>query len=231
MHIRPLHSWNLTPAQAIALQKELAGRIDETPPRPKCELLAGADVSYKRFATTFYAGVVVLRTSDWTVVERQEAVAECRFPYIPGLLSFRELPVLLEAFAKLKCRPDAILFDGNGTAHPRRIGIAAHLGLWLQVPTVGCAKSRLCGEPEEPGNEPGNQARLLHKGAVIGSVLRTKRNTKPLFISTGNLIDLATSVRLVLESCRGYRLPEPTRQAHLFVNEVRRQAQASAVRG
>ncbi len=222
MDIPNLHRWDLDPSEAIALQKELAGQIDTTPTVGACELIAGADVSYNRFAPTFYAVVVVLRTSDWTIVEEQNAVGESPFPYIPGLLSFREAPILLEAFAKLQHRPDAVMMDGQGIAHPRRFGIASHVGLWLQIPTIGCGKSRLCGKYDEPGPNAGDRSPLVDHGEAIGTVLRTKPRTNPLFISPGHQIDMASAVRLVLEACRGYRQPEPTRQAHLHVNELRR---------
>jgi deoxyribonuclease V len=224
MRIRPLHSWDLTPKEAIALQRRLVAQNNSRPPVKRCELIAGADVSYARFSNVFFAGVVVLRTSDWTVVERQGAVRISPFPYVPGLLSFREAPAVLDAFAKLKSKPDAVIYDGHGVAHPRRFGIAAHLGLWLKCPCVGCAKSRLTGEHEEPKREAGSSAPLIDGGDVIGQVVRTKTGVKPVFVSVGHLVNLAGAVRLVLESCRGYRLPEPTRQAHLHVNALRRQA-------
>ena len=223
MKIHPLHSWDLSASAAVALQRELAARIDTQTPLKKCDLVAGADVSYGQHSDIFFAGVIVLRMSDLTIVEKQGAVKKSPFPYIPGLLSFREAPALLEAFAKVKSEPDAILVDGAGIAHPRRIGIASHLGLWLQRPCVGCAKSRLCGTFEEPAREAGSESPLLHRGERIGSVLRTKTGIKPLFISAGHQIDLASAVRLVLQTCKGYRLPEPTRQAHLHVNALRQQ--------
>jgi deoxyribonuclease V len=168
--------------------------------------------------------VVVLRVADLEVVEKQESIRESPFPYIPGLLSFREAPALLEAFAKLKHEPDAVLFDGQGIAHPRRIGIASHVGLWLNKPSVGCAKSLLTGKHREPGKRAGSVTALLDKTEVVGQVVRTKDRVRPLFISAGHLIDLPSAVRLVLQTCRGYRLPEPTRQAHLHVNALRRGA-------
>jgi deoxyribonuclease V len=222
MDLPQLHGWDLTPSAAIALQKQLACRIDTQMSVGDCELIAGADVSCARFSPICYAAVVVLRTSDWSIVETQHAVGHSPFPYIPGLLTFREAPILLQAFAKLRHRPDAVMCDGQGFAHPRRIGLASHLGLWLGLPTVGCAKSRLIGTHREPGKRAGAQTPLRDKDDVIGSVVRTKLNVKPLYISIGHLIDLPSAVRLVLTSCRGYRLPEPTRQAHITVNEVRR---------
>ena len=221
MKIPHLHSWDLTPKQAIALQKELAGRIDMRPPLKKCELLAGADCSYNRFSPKLYGAVVVLRTSDWSIVEAQGLVGESQFPYVPGLLSFREVPIILEIFAKLRHRPDAVMLDGQGRAHPRRIGLACHAGLWLGIPSFGCAKTRLTGEHDEPGPNVGDLAPLRDKDEIIGSVVRTKKRTKPVYVSSGHQIDLPSAVRLTLASGRGYRIPEPTRQAHLYVNQMR----------
>jgi deoxyribonuclease V len=224
MRIRCPHSWDVTPTEAVALQRTMAGLVKRTPPLENCARIAGADISYNRFSPTFYAGVVVLRTSDWTVIEKQGVIRETRFPYVPGLLTFREAPAVLEAFAKIRSRPDAVMIDGHGYAHPRRIGVASHIGLCLDLPTIGCAKTRLVGAHDEPGVEAGSTASLLHHDEVIGQVVRTKRNTRPLFISVGHKIDLASAVRWVLAACRGYRVPEPTRQAHLHVNELRRGA-------
>jgi deoxyribonuclease V len=222
MDIHPLHSWDLTPAQAVALQRELAARVVTDTPLTACDLIAGADVSNDRFSDTLYAGVVVLRTSDLGVVERRGAVAESTFPYVPGLLSFREAPVLLRAFARVQSRPDAVMCDGQGLAHPRRLGLACHVGLWLDLPCLGCAKTRLTGRYQEPGRTPGSRTPLVDGGAVLGSVVRTKANAGPLFVSPGHRIDLESSARWVLATCRRYRLPEPTRLAHLYVNELRR---------
>jgi len=140
MRIRRLHRWNLTPTEAVALQRELAGRVVADVSLPPCTLIAGADVSYKKYSPTIYAGVVVLRLPERTVVERRGASVECHFPYVPGLLSFREAPALLAAFAKVRSKPDAVMLDGQGIAHPRRLGLACHIGLWLDRPCLGCAK-------------------------------------------------------------------------------------------
>jgi deoxyribonuclease V len=223
MKIHPLHSWDLSASEAVALQRQLASQIDTRTPLTECNLVAGADVSYGQHSDVFFAGVVVLRMSDLTIVEKQGAVRKSPFPYIPGLLSFREAPALLDAFARVQSEPDAVLVDGAGIAHPRRIGIASHLGLLLQRPTVGCAKSRLCGTYEEPAREAGSETPLRDRDELIGRVVRTKTGVRPLFISSGHQIDLASAVRLVLQTCKGYRLPEPTRQAHLHVNVLRQQ--------
>jgi deoxyribonuclease V len=221
MDIRPLHRWDLSPQDAIALQRELAGRVVTDMPSEECRLMAGADVSYDRFSSLFFAGVVVLRTDDLSVVERRAARAESPFPYIPGLLSFREAPVVLEAFARLQCRPDALMCDGQGIAHQRRLGLASHLGLWLDLPSIGCAKSRLIGTYREPAPEAGSRSPLMDRGEIVGSVVRTRTGVKPVYVSAGHRIDLDSAVRWVLATCRRYRIPEPTRLAHQYVNAVR----------
>jgi deoxyribonuclease V len=202
----------------------VAAQVETRTPLVRCELIAGADASYGRFSSTFYASVVVLRMSDLTIVETQEAVREAPFPYIPGLLSFREAPVLLDAFAKLESEPDVVMLDGQGLAHPRRLGLACHVGLWLDRPCLGCAKSRLTGKFKEPGPKAGAVSPLTDEDEVIGQVVRTKNNVKPVFVSVGHKIDLRSAVEVVLATCRGYRIPEPTRQAHLHVNALRRKA-------
>jgi deoxyribonuclease V len=167
MHIHALHRWDLTPVEAVALQRDLAGRVDVCAPLTNCRLVAGADVSYNRFSNIFWAGVVVLHFPDLTVVEKQGARRESPFPYIPGLLSFREAPALLEAFARVQADPDVILFDGQGIAHPRRLGIASHMGLFLDKPCIGCAKSLLTGKYKDPGPKAGAVAPLTDRGEVI----------------------------------------------------------------
>jgi deoxyribonuclease V len=219
--IHRLHAWDLSPREAVALQRELAGRIVTGPPLTECRIIAGADVSFDLHSSTFYAGVVVLQLKDFAVMERRSAEAESTFPYISGLLSFREAPVLVKAFERVETRPDLVMCDGQGIAHPRRLGLASHIGLWLDVPCAGCAKSRLTGHYQEPGPEAGSQSSLLDKGEVIGSVVRTRSGVQPVFVSPGHRIDLASAVRWVLACCRRYRLPEPTRLAHHYVNEVR----------
>jgi deoxyribonuclease V len=224
MKVLQLHPWDLTPKEAVGKQRELAARVQAGPPLTRCELIAGADVSYARFSNVFFAGVVVVRVADGKVVESQGAVRESPFPYIPGLLSFRESPALLEAFAKVKSDPDAVMVDAHGYSHPRRFGSTCHIGVLLDRPTIGCAKSRLTGEHKEPGKKAGSWAPLTANGEVIGAVVRTKANTKPVYVSVGHRIDLASAVHWALASCHGYRIPEPTRQAHLYVNELRRGA-------
>lgn len=218
----PLHSWDVGRAEAPALQKELAGRVDAQTPLGDYRLVAGADVSYGRFATTFYAAVVVVDVTDGRVVEQQGAVRESHFPYIPGLLSFREAPALLDAFARIRSQPDVVMIEAHGLAHPRRFGITSHVGLWLQLPTLGCAKSLLYGSCEDPADQVGAASPIVARGDVIGQAVRTKERSKPVYVSVGHHIDLASAVGVVLRCCRGYRLPEPTRLAHLEANRLRR---------
>jgi deoxyribonuclease V len=195
--------------------------VVEDPPLP-CTLIAGADVSYNKYSPTVFAGVVVLRLPELTVVEKCGASIECHFPYIPGLLSFREAPALLKAFARMKSSPDVVMLDGQGLAHPRRFGLACHVGIWLDRPTLGCAKSRYIGTYREPGRKAGSSSRLTDRGDVVGRVVRTKLEVKPVFVSTGHRMTLDYAVRLTLACGAGYRIPEPTRQAHLYVNALRR---------
>lgn len=217
-----LHPWNLTPKEAVALQRELASRIilrDEI--AEPLRLVAGVDVSCSRFAPEVYAAVVLFDLVEDIVIEIATAASAEAFPYVPGLLSFRELPVVLAAFRKLVGVPDIVLVDGQGIAHPRRLGIASHLGLWLDLPTIGCAKSRLCGEHAQPGARRGEWASLYDSAGEIGRVVRTRDKIKPLFISPGHKVSFDRAAQIVLECGRGYRLPEPTRQAHVESNRVR----------
>jgi deoxyribonuclease V len=223
VRIHRLHSWDLTPTQAVALQRELAARVDALTPLRRWELIAGADVSYNRFSSTFYAGVVVLRLPDLAIVEKQGAFGESVFPYRSGLLSFREAPILLEAFGRVESEPDVVMLDGQGMAHPRRLGLASHVGLWLDRPCLGCAKSRLTGRFDELEREAGSSSPLIDRGEVVGEVVRTKTGVQPVYVSVGHQLDLASAVAVVLGSCHGYRIPEPTRQAHLHVNVLRRE--------
>jgi deoxyribonuclease V len=209
------HAWRVSPAQARQIQLGLAGSVRREGRLENPAYIAGMDISVKRFAPEGTAAVVVLSYPGLEVLESRVQDGPIGFPYVPGLLSFREAPLLLETCAGLRHRPDLIMVDGQGIAHPRRLGLAAHLGLLLDVPAIGCAKSRLCGAHEAPGNEAGSRADLTDGDEVIGAVLRTKTGVKPLYISIGHRIGLEEAVRWVLACCRGYRLPEPTRLAHL----------------
>jgi deoxyribonuclease V len=222
MDFPDLHSWNLSPKDAIALQKALAGRVEvhDRLVEP-VRLVAGVDVSSARCGASVHAAVVVYDLDRSVLVATAAASLEAAFPYVPGLLSFRELPVVLAAFRRLEASPDVVLVDGQGIAHPRRLGIASHLGLWLDLPTVGCAKSRLCGEHGEPGALRGEWTRLMDDDEELGRVVRTRNRVRPLYVSPGHRVSMARAVQIVLTCGRGYRLPEPTRQAHLESNRLR----------
>ncbi len=215
------HNWNLSPREAIALQNELRNRVLVTPPKRPIETIAGADISFNKFSSTIYVAVVVLRLPGLEVIEEATVIGESQFPYVPGLLSFRELPAVLEAWQKLSIEPDCVMFDGQGLAHPRRFGIACHAGLWLNRLTLGCAKSVLVGTFDEPAPERGSWTPMIHKGETVGAALRTKNKTKPIYVSVGSEMDLDSAIELTLRCDGGYHQPEPTRQAHLRVNELR----------
>ncbi|MBI1280380.1 MAG: deoxyribonuclease V [Anaerolineaceae bacterium] len=214
MQIHHRHDWNVSPQEAIELQKTLASEVISNKPIDiaSVKLVAGVDVSVKENVSQ--AAVVILRYPELEVIETVVAKRPTPFPYIPGLLSYREGPVLEEAFQNLKNEPDIFIFDGMGIMHPRRIGIASHMGVWLQKPTVGCGKTYFLGTYDEPAQERGASSLVHHKGDIIGAVLRTRPNVKPVYISPGNLADLPTSLDFVLRCTPKYRLPEPIRQAH-----------------
>ena len=223
MQVKRLHSWKVTYSQAIAIQSRLSSRLSfrALPKTPK--LVAGVDVSCNRHSDIIYAGIVVLSLPDLAVVEKITVEGRAVFPYIPGLLSFRELPVVLQAFRKLKSYPDAVICDGQGIAHPRGFGLAAHCGLLLDLPTVGCAKSRLIGKHGSVSSKRWSTKPLLIDGKIVGQVVRSKAGVKPLYVSPGNNIDIPSSLQLIRHCTCRYRLPEPTRQAHLLVNRFRRE--------
>src|SRR3954471_23265946 len=221
-HFEQLHEWDLTPREAVELQKRLRERVRITPLKKRVETVAGADISFNKFDPTIYTGIVVLRLPTLEIIEEVGIVSETKFPYVPGLLSFRESPSVLEAWAKLKTEPDVVMFDGQGIAHPRRVGIASHVGLLINRPTLGCAKSVLVGKYEEPERERGSWTEMVDKGEIVGAAVRTKKDVQPIFVSPGHLIDLEGAINLTLQCDGGYRQPEPTRRAHLLVNALRR---------
>jgi deoxyribonuclease V len=214
MRLHPRHSWDLSPEAAIALQKELRHVVlsDRPIDLDAVRLVAGVDVSVKENQSQ--AAIVVATYPGFEVIETVLARRPTPFPYIPGLLSFREGPVLEEAFDRLKAEPDVFLFDGMGIAHPRRIGIASHMGLWLERPTIGCGKTLLTGRYKDLGEEKGSVAPLVDRGETIGVALRTRTAKNPMFISPGHLADIETAADLVLRCSPKYRLPEPIRLAH-----------------
>jgi deoxyribonuclease V len=211
----PLHKWDLTPGEAITLQRQLAARIIREDRLGEVRHIAGVDMAINKEHETARAAVVLLTYPELEIVERHVYEEPVRMPYIPGLLSFREAPAVLGAMQKLRRQPDLVMVDGQGIAHPRRLGIASHLGLWLELPTIGCAKSILIGHYNKvgPGAEAGSYVHLMDGQETIGAVVRTRTRINPMYISIGHRISLATSIHYVLACSKGYRLPEPTRLA------------------
>src|SRR5918997_1052939 len=222
MKIHELHDLDLSPSEASRLQKVLAPKVVADPALDLAGIkhIAGADVSTQ--GEMGYATVVVLDFPGLQPVEVQGYETKLSFPYVPGLLAFREIPAVAGALEKVRTPVDAVIFDAQGLAHPRRMGLASHLGLFLDVPSVGCAKTRLVGTHEEPGQEKGSATDLVHRGEVVGRVVRTREKVSPVFVSVGNGIDLESAVELVLACCTKYRLPETTRRAHDAANRLRR---------
>ncbi len=212
MQYQNLHSWNVTPEEAKHLQNKLRTQVIRTDRYRAIKTVAGVDIGFKN--NIALASVVVLNFPDLQVIDGVVAETRVNFPYIPGFLSFREIPPLLVAFVRLQTEPDLVIVDGQGIAHPRRFGLASHLGLILDKPTIGCAKSRLCGQYAEPDGEKGSYTNLLDKDEIIGSALRTRTNVSVVYVSIGHRISLDSARMLTLACCKGYRLPETTRYAH-----------------
>jgi len=224
MRIQNLHAWNVSPREAIAIQDRLRGQVRVQGRLAEVRYIAGADVSWERAGGMGFAGVIVFEFPSLREVERVSCRGEATFPYVPGLLSFREGPLLLEAFKRLETEPDLVFFDGQGIAHPRRFGIASHMGVLLAKPAIGCAKSRLVGAHRDPGPRRGSRAALRDKGEVIGAVLRTRDEVRPVYVSVGHGLSLQEAVRLTLRCSDGCRIPRPTRLADNFVGEERLRA-------
>jgi deoxyribonuclease V len=215
-------NWNVTAPEAVALQRELRDRLVLRPPpgfAPR--LVGGADVSLDRDDPRGWAGIAVIDRSTMDTVDEATATAEISFPYVPGLLSFRELPILERVWERLRVRPDVLVFDGQGYAHPRRFGLACHGGVLFDVPSVGCAKTLLVGRHGALGEERGARAELVDRGEVVGVALRLRAGVKPVYVSPGHRMDVPTAVEVVLAVSAGFREPETTRRAHRLVNRVR----------
>lgn len=235
-----LHSWNVTPREARDLQLQLRCRIECEDRIPKVEHVAGADIAFELRGRGSWrtgegraiAGVIVYRFPQMEEVERVSSIRPLTFPYIPGLLSFREIPVLLAAFESLRISPDLIFCDGQGYAHPRRFGLACHLGVLLDLPSIGVAKSILIGECKEPAQKVGSAAALLdpQTGEQIGAAVRTANGVKPVYVSQGHRISLACAIEFTLAVSDGFRIPRPTRDADHFVNQIRRDRKALTAR-
>ncbi|MGB9697898.1 MAG: endonuclease V [Thermodesulfobacteriota bacterium] len=218
---QPLHSWKVSPAEAKNIQLELRQKLRLCPPPNPLTTIAAGDIAYGRQEAKTYAGFLLFTYPDLNILEKVFAAGEVSFPYIPALLTFREAPLLLQAFDQLSRKPDLIILDGQGIAHPRSMGLAAHLGIILDLPTIGCAKSCLVGTYENLPAFAGANVPLLYKDQVVGMAVRTRAHVRPVFVSPGHKMDLENAVKITLSLCRGYRIPEPLRQAHIFVNQLR----------
>ena len=217
-----LHSWNIPISEAKAIQDRFRENVMISPLKHSIQFIAGADVSFDRGSNIMHAAIVILFFSDLSVVEKKGISEEVNFPYVPGLLAFREGPPILKVWDKLEQKPDVILFDAHGLAHPRRFGLACHLGVILDIPSIGCAKSVLVGSYSKPGSKAGEFSLMIDKGEEVGAAVRTKDGVTPMFVTVGHRVDLPSAIKLTLDCVKGYRVPEPTRQAHLVVNSIRR---------
>lgn len=213
MTVAEHHRWDVSPAEAKQIQEELGKKVRIVDGFEKVRLIAGADIGFRNGCAT--AVCIVMKFPELEVVEEVMVKGEVRFPYVPGLLTFREGPLLLNALSRLGKTPDVILFDGQGIAHQRGLGLAAHMGVLLGWPTLGCAKSRLVGKYKEPGTRKGSMSTLMYKGNRVGSVVRTRTDVRPVFVSPGHLVSFASSEELVLKCATKYRIPEPTRIADI----------------
>ncbi|MEO5909804.1 MAG: deoxyribonuclease V [Pelobium sp.] len=219
--ISPDQYEKLNPAEAVALQNEMRKSINLTPLNKEIKLIGGADISFNKHEDQVYAGIIVLEYPSMKIVSKTALTAIAKFPYISGLLAFREIPALLKVWEQLKQKPDVMILDGQGIAHERRMGIATHFGLLTDIPAIGCAKSKLTGNFNQPENKHFASSPLLYQSETIGFALRTKINCNPIYISPGHKISLEQSLEVVKNCSLKYRIPEPTRLAHLLVNEAR----------
>jgi deoxyribonuclease V len=224
---RPPHNWSVSPRQAVAIQKKLGRAVRQNRPARPLRYIAGVDAAFSVDGFFCLAGVVLWDLQAGAVVESRSAVRRLTFPYIPGLLTFREAPAIIAALRRLHHRPDCLMCDGQGIAHPRRCGIATHLGLLAGLPSIGCAKSRLTGTCRPPGKTRGARSALMSGDEIIGTVLRTRDRVKPVFVSVGTGLDLDTAVTITLACGRGFRLPEPTRLADQLVARDKRKRSLS----
>lgn len=222
MQVQKLHRWDVTPKEAIEIQRQLSSRPIVEKLQNPLHYVAGCDISFDKGSDVVYAGIVVLEVPALIAVTQATTITRVKFPYIPGLLSFRESPGLLEAWEKLTVQPDLVMIDGQGYAHPRRFGIASHFGVLVDLPTVGCAKTLLVGKFEEPDSKAGSSSPLIDREEIVGAALRTQDGVSPVFVSIGHRINLESAIDVVMRCTRDYRIPEPTRQAHLLVNALRR---------
>ena len=222
MKRRELHSWDVTPREAVDIQERLRGKVSTSDSYTEIRLIAGADVSYSRNENSVHSAVGVFSFPKLRLIEQQTATVRTGFPYIPGLLTFREGPALIECFKKLRNIPHAIIFDGQGICHPRRMGIASHMGVLLDIPSIGCAKSHLHGEFRMPELDKGSYTDIKDKdGTVIGACLRTRTGVRPVFVSIGHKVSLNTAVDVIMRCATRYRMPEPSRFAHTLAEKAK----------
>lgn len=223
-----LHPWRVAPREAVQIQLRLRKRLELADRLPRIRVVAGADLAFDLAHNRAIAGVVLYRFPQMQEIERAWVTAPLTFPYVPGLLSFREIPALLKLFARVRHAPDLIFYDGHGYAHPRRFGIACHLGLLLDRPAIGCAKSILVGSHAEPSARTGSWTPLLDGEEILGAALRTRKNVRPIYVTQGHRISLSRAIEFVTAVLDGYRIPRPTRDADRFVAAVKRGEYASA---
>ena len=219
--MKPLHPWKVTPEEAIQIQENLRQRIILQKMFSSVRTIGGGDVSYQKEGSFLFGAMVILSFPQMETLDAATAYGRISFPYFPGLLTFREGPILTKTFQKLRIRPDILIFDGQGIAHPREMGLATHLGIWFNLPSIGCAKTPLLGKPKTPRPSKGSFELIQKDGKEVGVMLRTKDRVRPVFVSPGYGIDLPTSIRLILDSCQGFRIPEPLRRAHHFSRILR----------
>lgn len=214
------HKWNLSEAEAILLQQELAQKVIQEDQFNKITYIAGVDVAYQKKGDRLIAAMVVLDAQTLAIVEESVVTDKLSFPYIPGLFSFRELPPIVKAYEQLSIKPDLVVCDGQGFAHPRRFGLACHFGVLMDIPTIGCGKTRLTGSFDPVGEKRGDRSDLIDNNEVIGQVLRTQNGINPLYVSIGHKVQLDTACKWVLHLCQQYRQPETTRMADQLVNKL-----------
>ncbi len=212
--MKSLHQWNVSIPRAVRIQEELKRFLVLKRTSSEVRTVAGGDVAYSKERGLLFSAIVVLSFPDLKTTETGTASGSISFPYIPGLFAFREGPILIEAFRQLKMKPDVLLLDGHGIAHPRGFGLASHIGVWLDIPSIGCAKTALSTDFSYPEYSEGSFEIIRKDSSEIGAVLRTRKGTRPVFVSPGHRVDLMTSVELVLRTCRRFRIPEPLRRAH-----------------
>lgn len=212
--MKPLHPWKVSIEEAIQIQENLKDRLILKKTFSSLKTIGGADVAYSRDKDFLFGAIVVLSCPEMNPIDSATACGEISFPYIPGLFSFREGPILVKAFQGLRVKPDLMIFEGHGIAHPRELGLASHMGLWFDLPSIGCARTPLLKEFSYPGLVRGSFEWIFLKGSKVGAAVRTRQRVKPIFVSPGHRIDLITSLQVVLTSCQRYRIPEPLRKAH-----------------